>query len=183
MEQRVISQGEQLKSFTHPLRVRLMDLLRSGAELTATQAAALTGESVAACSFHLRQLAKFGVVEPGERRGREKPWKARAVSLIFKPADGDASAIEMVGVTRALLSQSIESLDTFMQQVGDDDPEWVNRSHQYFSGFWLTKEEYTELSEEITRVLERFDNQRRDSSAPEGARFARVMTALWTETR
>ena len=62
-DMRVVSQTDQLKALTHPFRIRLIDLFRGGDELTATQCAEATGESVASCSFHLRQLAKYGFVE------------------------------------------------------------------------------------------------------------------------
>ncbi len=57
-----------------------MGLLRSGGPQTATQAALAIGESVPSCSFHLRQLAKYGLVELADGgRGREKPWQATAM--------------------------------------------------------------------------------------------------------
>jgi len=58
----------------------LVALLRRDGAQTATQAAKATGESVASCSFHLRQMAKYGLVEQaGGGRGREKPWRATAM--------------------------------------------------------------------------------------------------------
>ncbi|MFP3422024.1 winged helix-turn-helix domain-containing protein, partial [Bacillus sp. SIMBA_161] len=107
MEKKTFSRSEQIKALTHPLRLRLMDLLRSGRELTATEAAELTGESVASCSFHLRQLAKFGVVEQAERRGREKPWKARDITLVLDAEGGDREdLVSAMAGARALLQQS-----------------------------------------------------------------------------
>src|SRR2546426_926461 len=68
-----------LRAYAHPTRIELVGLLRRQGPLTATQAAGLIGESVAGCSFHLRQLAKYGLVEEaGGGRGREKPWRATA---------------------------------------------------------------------------------------------------------
>ncbi|MGW1926347.1 winged helix-turn-helix domain-containing protein, partial [Streptomyces massasporeus] len=70
-----------LRAYAHPLRMSLVGLLRSSGPFTATRAAELTGESVASCSYHLRILAKYGLVEeaPGGR-GRENPWQATARS-------------------------------------------------------------------------------------------------------
>jgi Helix-turn-helix domain len=60
----------------HPLRVALLGLLAHRATLTSTEAARELGESSGACSFHLRQLARYGHVEevPGAR-GRARPWR------------------------------------------------------------------------------------------------------------
>ncbi|RKE22812.1 helix-turn-helix domain-containing protein [Streptomyces sp. TLI_171] len=69
-----------LRAYAHPTRMALVGLLRREGPLTATRAAELLGtESVASCSFHLRQLAKYGLVEEaGGGHGREKPWRATA---------------------------------------------------------------------------------------------------------
>src|SRR5258706_13509061 len=59
----------------------LTGLLRRQGPLTATQAANLLGERVPTCSFHLRQLAKYGLVERVEGAdARERPWRATALA-------------------------------------------------------------------------------------------------------
>jgi predicted transcriptional regulator len=64
-----------LRALAHPLRISLVGLLRREGPLTATRAGGLLGESSASCSFHLRQLAKYGLVEEaGGGKGRERPW-------------------------------------------------------------------------------------------------------------
>ena len=61
--------------------------LRTRGPLTATQAARLLGESSGTCSFHLRQLAKYGLVEEtGGGTGREKPWRATTTSTAGRGA-------------------------------------------------------------------------------------------------
>src|SRR5919205_634619 len=68
-----------LRAVAHPLRLTLIGLLRREGPLTATQCGERVGQSPAACSFHLRQLAKYGLVEEaGGGRGRERPWRATA---------------------------------------------------------------------------------------------------------
>src|SRR6476659_3643320 len=68
-----------LRALAHPTRLKLVGLLRKHGPLTATQAGVLLDEVPASASFHLRQLAKYGLVEeaPGGR-GRERPWQATA---------------------------------------------------------------------------------------------------------
>src|ERR1035437_6622354 len=68
-----------LRAYAHPVRMALVGLLRTEGPLTATRAAGLLGEASGTCSFHLRQLAKYGLVEEaGGGPGREKPWRATA---------------------------------------------------------------------------------------------------------
>ena len=47
----------------HPIRVSLLGLLRIEGPLTVTRATELLGESSSSCSFHVGQLAKYGLVE------------------------------------------------------------------------------------------------------------------------
>ncbi|MGH3175522.1 MAG: winged helix-turn-helix domain-containing protein, partial [Streptosporangiaceae bacterium] len=80
-----------LRAYAHPVRMALVGLLRTEGPLTATRAAELLGESSGTCSFHLRQLAKYGLVEEaGGGTGREKPWRATTTSTAWD-ATGDVT--------------------------------------------------------------------------------------------
>jgi DNA-binding transcriptional ArsR family regulator len=68
-----------LRALAHPIRLALLGLLRREGPLTATRAGELLGELPASCSFHLRQLARYGLVEEaGGGVGRRRPWRATA---------------------------------------------------------------------------------------------------------
>ena len=76
-----------MQSLSHPLRMRLLGLLRVEGPSTATKLASQVGESSGLTSYHLRQLASVGLVtdaEPGDLAdvqqtgGRERWWKAAA---------------------------------------------------------------------------------------------------------
>lgn len=67
-----------LRGLAHPLRMRLLAMLREDGPATASGLAARLGESSGATSYHLRQLASYGFVEDDPDRGtaRERWWKA-----------------------------------------------------------------------------------------------------------
>jgi DNA-binding transcriptional ArsR family regulator len=66
-----------LKALTHPLRIRLLGLLRMEGPATASELAVRTGESSASTSYHLRVLAKYAFIAEAEHRdGRERRWKS-----------------------------------------------------------------------------------------------------------
>src|SRR5689334_24108689 len=69
-----------LRGLAHPLRVRILALLREHGASTATRVAERLGESSGATSYHLRQLAAYGFVEdvPGRGAGRERWWRTVA---------------------------------------------------------------------------------------------------------
>ncbi|MFI6443988.1 winged helix-turn-helix domain-containing protein [Kitasatospora sp. NPDC050543] len=62
----------------HPVRIALLDLIAEHGTLTSTQAAHLLGHSSGLCSFHLRQLARHGLIEEAPPTdGRARPWRLR----------------------------------------------------------------------------------------------------------
>jgi DNA-binding transcriptional ArsR family regulator len=87
-----ISDPRALRALAHPLRLALLDQLMSFGEHTAAQCAEAVGSTASNCSYHLRILARVGLVEPGASAdGRERPWRATATGLEFGPADAGTS--------------------------------------------------------------------------------------------
>lgn len=86
-ESRIELDSRSLRGIAHPLRVRLLGMLREHGPSTASRLAARIGTTSGATSYHLRQLALYGfVVEdegPDGRQPRERWWRAahRATSL------------------------------------------------------------------------------------------------------
>src|ERR1700744_1547874 len=98
-----LTEARALRAYAHPVRMKLVGLLRTEGPLTATRAGELLGESSGTCSFHLRQLAKYGLVEEaGGGTGREKPWRATATSTDWD-AIGDGTP-EMAAAAGLLAS-------------------------------------------------------------------------------
>jgi DNA-binding transcriptional ArsR family regulator len=72
-----------LRAFAHPVRLRMLSLLR-GRELSATQLAGELGIAHGSASYHLRQLASAGLVELAEQRVR-RGGKERTFRLAHPP--------------------------------------------------------------------------------------------------
>lgn len=64
-----VSDIRTLRALAHPLRNRLLGLLRLEGPSTATLLGARVGESSGWTSYHLRQLATYGFVEEVQGRG------------------------------------------------------------------------------------------------------------------
>ncbi|WP_127547811.1 transcriptional regulator [Actinoplanes sp. OR16] len=73
-----------LRGLAHPLRVRILRILREQGASTATRLAGQTGESSGATSYHLRQLAGYGFVEeePRPGPGRERWWRISPLRVV-----------------------------------------------------------------------------------------------------
>jgi DNA-binding transcriptional ArsR family regulator len=95
-----------LRAYAHPVRMALVGLLRSEGPLTATRAAEILGESSGTCSFHLRQLAKYGLVEEaGGGTGREKPWRATALFTDVPPIADSPEGAAAVGLFYSVIAE------------------------------------------------------------------------------
>lgn len=67
-----------LRALSHPVRLRMLGLLRTEGPATATTLAARLDLNTGATSYHLRQLAQHGfIVEDAERgNARDRWWRA-----------------------------------------------------------------------------------------------------------
>src|SRR5580693_1042753 len=91
---RRVTDARTLRALAHPVRIALIEALILGGAMTATQVGERIGESPTTCSFHLRQLAKYGFVEEaGGGRGRARPWRMRHIGMTVPgPGKLDATA-------------------------------------------------------------------------------------------
>ncbi|MFJ1792372.1 winged helix-turn-helix domain-containing protein [Kitasatospora griseola] len=174
-----------LRAYAHPTRMTLVGLLRVHGPLTATRAAELLGtESVASCSFHLRQLAKYGLVEEaGGGRGREKPWQATAdlTSWDSSPADPEqAAAVDTL--QRAVLDGYFARATGWLTHRAEEAPEWREAAGFGDTVVRVTPEELTELLTRIDELTRPY--LERTADRPEGARPVQLMQlAVPTDVR
>jgi DNA-binding transcriptional ArsR family regulator len=134
-----------LRAYAHPIRLALVALLRAEGPQTATQAAAAIGESVPSCSFHLRQLAKYGVIEQADGgHGREKPWRARAPATEWEP--GQSAAADALGL--ALAEQYFELTSRWLRTRHTEPEQWQEAALFGDSLLHLTAAELRDLGAE-----------------------------------
>jgi predicted ArsR family transcriptional regulator len=163
-----------LRAVAHPLRLRLVGLLRREGPLTATQAGEQLGESPASCSFHLRQLAKYGLVEEaGGGRGRERPWRATALFTSWPNVARDpeqAAASELL--SQVVAERYFEQLMQWLQQRAEDSAEWQEAATFGDRMLYLTSDELTQLGRDIEALLERYHERTASpETRPEDARL------------
>jgi DNA-binding transcriptional ArsR family regulator len=104
-----VTDGAVLAALAHPLRVALLYQLNALGSRTASQCAQALGETPANCSYHLRQLAKVGLVVRDEAAdGRERPWRSVYTGLDLHPAvdDPDPEVVTAARATRAALANA-----------------------------------------------------------------------------
>lgn len=169
-----------LRAYAHPTRMKLVGLLRVEGPFTATRAAELTGESVASCSYHLRMLAKYGLVEEAEGgQGREKPWRATARYTEWQ-ADSEAAETLNTAVAERYFEQMTHAVETRQQLP----PAWREAEQFGDDIVYLTAAELAELREQFSALLESYGERIDDPSRrPEGAEPVTVLRIAFRNRR
>lgn len=167
-----------MRALAHPLRIELMEQLTFRGPLTATQCAALVGESPSSCSFHLRMLAKYGFVEEAEGgTGRQRPWQVVSVGNRWAtgpdaPA-GTRAAGEALG--RVVRERDNATLEKYLARQDEFEPEWVSAAiHANFGG-WLTPAELTEIGDQLLAMWRPYlDRIAVGARRPDGSRLVHM---------
>ncbi|MEU0088191.1 helix-turn-helix domain-containing protein [Streptomyces sp. NPDC006274] len=168
-----------LKALTHPLRIRMLGLLRMDGPATASELAVRTGESSASTSYHLRVLAKYDFIAEAEHRdGRERRWKAvhEVTSWSNDAMTGSDEAQAFVDVARRAQLDHLER--SLAQHQEDLAAGRLGDAWREPSGFTdlvarLTPESVTELFDTFSRaVTELADRDEGDPRAEQVVLFA-----------
>jgi predicted ArsR family transcriptional regulator len=144
-----------LRAVAHPTRLKLISLLRRFGPLTATQAGERIDESAAGCSFHLRTLAKWGLVEEaGGGRGRERPWRATGQGHEWAsrgPSEEVDEAEAML--TRVVIERWLEETMKWLERRPAETDEWSEAAVFGDRMLFVTPAELEELDARIAAVL------------------------------
>jgi DNA-binding transcriptional ArsR family regulator len=174
--------GRILRALAHPMRNRIVGLLRIHGPQTATTLAGRLGVNTGASSYHLRQLAEAGLVEEDESRGnaRDRWWKASHQSTEFDAAALLQTEPELTmgflhGVGQAYAQNMFRAIDGWQTL----DPEWREATLLSDWAFHLTPEQLKTLTGEVLAV---FDKYRSDLTqpAPEGTEKVTIQIQAFT---
>jgi DNA-binding transcriptional ArsR family regulator len=168
-----ISDPQVMRALAHPARIEIIDYLNNtGAAVTATECASMVGLSPSATSYHLRELAKYGLVEqaPSRGDGRERIWRGVGASLRIK---GDIVHVGAREAERALvdayLTKDFQKLRDWTARQGDEPPVWRDASMLMRMYLLLSPEELIEVNNQVAAILEPY-RQRERTEPPEDAR-------------
>jgi predicted ArsR family transcriptional regulator len=166
-----------LRAIAHPVRLSLVGLLRREGPMTATRAAELLGESAASCSFHLRQLAKYGLVEEsGGGQGRERPWRATAQYTRWPNVASTPEQEAAAGLLSAVIAERhFEGVMRWLETKPDQPVEWQEAALFGDTQLYLTAGELRDLASDLTEVVERHSGRAMGRPRPDGARLVTVL--------
>ncbi len=155
-----------LRALAHPVRTRILEELSATGPVRAADVARELGIPANQASFHLRQLAKYGVVEEASEAARDKRdrvWRLTAekgysidMSELEKAPGGKAA----VSVYRRNASAWAHLLVDRAYASGMDADSIRSVSENAVK---LTKLEAVQLREELEQVVDRWMDRTRDS--------------------
>jgi predicted ArsR family transcriptional regulator len=163
-----------LRAYAHPIRMKLVGLLRTEGPLTATRAAELLGESSGTCSFHLRQLAKYGLVEEaGGGTGRQKPWRATTTSTAWDAVAETPEAAAATGLLNTIVTEEyFDQLMRWLEASPSEPPEWQDAVQLGDRILYVTAGELAELGRKVRELVDvYFERQLKPELRPAGSRL------------
>jgi DNA-binding transcriptional ArsR family regulator len=168
----VVLDARRLRALAHPTRIKIVGLLRIHGPATATTLAQRLGVNTGATSYHLRELAKAGMVEEDESRGnaRDRWWRSVYASTFLDDTEilakePDAALSYLRGVAQV----NAEEMFRHVEDLPGLPQEWQAASTISDYGLHLTAEQLTGLLEELVAVLAKYRTDP-DAEPPAGTR-------------
>jgi DNA-binding transcriptional ArsR family regulator len=161
-----ITDPRRIRALAHPIRLALLEALLIAGSLTATRAAERIGESPTTCSFHLRQLAKYGFVEEaGGGPGRNRPWRVTNLGHSFQAGQGGAEhVVAAEALERAVIDRHLNRLEGWLRTRHSFPEEWRGAAGITQSLLYVTPAELDALRKELMELLLRHADRFRDRS-------------------
>ena len=184
MERLQITDSKAIRALSHPVRLAIISRLDKGRSATATELASVVGLSPGATSYHLRELAKAGLIREAQGRGdgRERVWQGLADAFSY---DSDELTEEQrdddYDLLGAMIGWQEAQTRQFYARMKQLPRDWYDASMFFSTRITATAEELRELTLRIRGLLA--DYQGRVEQVPEGSRKVTVLfRALPDET-
>jgi DNA-binding transcriptional ArsR family regulator len=149
-----ISDPTAIRALAHPLRLDLLKVLGTQGPATAAQCGRMLGASQASCSFHLRQLAKYGLVEeagPGSDR-RERRWRLPDASLTIRIEDGNDAAVSR-RLGEVTVEQEMQAILDYSRLPDGAGPEWRRKTGAMAGMLALSPEDAADIKQQWLAAL------------------------------
>jgi DNA-binding Lrp family transcriptional regulator len=158
IEPRKLTDPRAMRAVAHPIRIALLEVLGTEGPLTATQAGELIGESPTTCSFHLRQLAKYGFIEEvAGVAGRKRPWRLVHTGMSYSDVSDDPETrLAANALSRVLHDFYLDRLKEGLELRRDVSTEWQKTTGASEFLLYVTPEELRTLDETITGLVRQY---------------------------
>jgi hypothetical protein len=172
-----VSDPLALRAMAHPLRLDLIEMLGTVGPATAAECARQLDSTQASCSYHLRQLAKYGFVEPADQRpdSRERPWRLTDLEQSWSGAEGTPAAAEL---ERVFVQREADRIIGWQSNVARQPPRWREAAFVGGATLPMTADEVEGVRDQLFAALQPYIARLADrSNWPAEYRFVRIMLA------
>jgi DNA-binding transcriptional ArsR family regulator len=166
----LLTDPEVLEALAHPVRLDLLTYLMAAGPATASAGARAVGDTPSNCSYHLRTLARHGLVEPVDTPGdrRSRPWRATITGFAIDPnADPDTaqgrSSAAVLSASLALEQRLVRDYLAHRDRVSDA---WREADNASTYTLQLTPGELVELNGRIDELIRPLLAGQRDAPPP-----------------
>ena len=175
---RTLTDPAMMRALNHPARLSIAQHLgATAAAATATELAGVVGLSPSATSYHLRAMARAGLIEEAAGRGdaRERRWQIVGGGWQL---EGDRSAgperrAAEEALVATLLALANDRITQWLARADDEPPEWADAVTISDTALLVTAAELAEITEAYRELVRPY--LRRDRSSPPAG--ARVVSA------
>ncbi len=163
-----------LRALAHPLRFQLVELLIEHGPSTASELGRLVDESSGLTSYHLRELAKHGLIEEAPELGsaRDRYWQPAKGGYTLEGFDmlqRDSTREDALYLLDEVIRARVERLQRWHRQGPRWGREWANATAELTARMRLTREELEEMTTELVAVVDRFREQQFGRDLPDAA--------------
>jgi DNA-binding transcriptional ArsR family regulator len=181
-----VSDPKALRALAHPVRLRLLQLVREEQPVTNAELAARTGESTANVSYHMSVLARHGFVEAADAPGatrRHKPWRTTYDRMRMHSSTPGSTPLESAGgaVLGSLLAGARAEQDAYLTGPTTPQDDVTDAAVFQLTHLVLTAEQAEELAAGYAALLDRYRSER--DPGPGEARFSVTFVAVPTQTK
>lgn len=148
-----------MRALAHPLRLKMLSLLRQMDTATATELARALGESSAQTSYHLRVLARYGLLDEADARdARERRWRASASHFRFRSGAQDSAEHQRAAalLRTRILERDAEIVARFLVDERLYSAEWQEAAVFSNEILAVSPAELAAIDEAIVDLLARY---------------------------
>ena len=150
---RVVPEPAALKALAHPVRLRMLGMLRVDGPATATQLAVRLGLNSGATSYHLRQLAQYGFIEEAPHTSKRDRWWRASHELTTVPAsEAEGEALDLA-FNQAVLSLQVGQMQQALEEYAELPAEWRKASTASDIIIPMTAEQAEALTKRLTDII------------------------------
>ncbi len=169
-----ITDPAALRALAHPLRLDLIEALTTLGPATAARCGRHLGVSQASCSFHLRQLARYGFVEeaPAGADRRERTWRLTDLEQSWSAGSGPVAD----QLDRVFVRREADKLLGWVERSRSEPAQWRDVAFVGGATVPVTAAELRQIRTQLRAVLDPYVRRLADpSDRPAGARPVRIL--------